>query len=777
MTSQPAGLAFSQGPSLRFETTTALQSGSSGMGFDVRLTTGGSGSLATAFLLQSDPVEHRLLTGYSLAFGVDSVAVGATWRTGQDPLSGSIDGVARGDVGVIWRATNLFGVGYDLGRERRDGRVSLTDHTFTVALRDPRDRLGVEVSYLVSGASEQALETRGQWRTGPVRLFAAARMPTDAGDVSLWHAGVSLALGPASLSTAGGRGGGPGTDVLLSQAFELSSRHETGAWVDPDRLLRISFGGPAEERPTPGYFSTRGREFTDVLLTLDRVAREDRLAGVYVELRGITSGAAQIHELRQALLQVRASGKHVVAYLDSTTIRDLYVASAADWVVASPSLQLLETGIGVEGYYLAELLANLGIEAEFVRTGPYKSAPERYLRSEPSQEARQQLDAYLEDIYAELHAALAERCEEEKLDALLAHPPMTAAGLKECGLVQEVGYDHDVKELYRKKFGRPLVLANREPSDDEREPLWRSDRQVAVLHIQGEITLGRSTTSPLTGSVSVGSDTIVAIAEALRTNPDVAGVIVRIESPGGSAQASDEIAAALKRLSDKKPTVVSMASVAASGGYYVASIGAPIEVTPLTLTGSIGVYAGTFAIEGLTRDLGIGRAFFERGGRSDYFDLRRWDDADRAAVERSVDLSYDRFTSLVSGSRGLSPSEVLELAGGRIWSGSDAVERDLADGTGGFMAAWNRVLDEADLTPERARVVHYPRVEPLFFASPLAAGIALRVSGAGQGPDQGAVTEAIRGMGLAPLITALEPMLRSRGAEPLAHLDLVWSAP
>jgi hypothetical protein len=93
------------------------------------------------------------------------------------------------------------------------------------------------------------------------------------------------------------------------------------------------------------------------------------------------------------------------------------------------------------------------------------------------------------------------------------------------------------------------------------------------------------------------------------------------------------------------------------------------------------------------------------------------------------------------------------------------------------MAAWNRVLDEADLTPERARVVHYPRVEPLFFASPLAAGIALRVSGAGQGPDQGAVTEAIRGMGLAPLITALEPMLRSRGAEPLAHLDLVWSAP
>lgn len=763
LTLQPGALGFIEGGELSLGLISQLDPSAPRQSWDLRVA-GGADGFAGGLLLRQDDRE-QWWTGYGLGFAVSGLSLGLSAQARGVPLwaTAAERSERRVDAGVTLRPTGWAALAYGVGREVAGDGTTGAEQRLGAALRTQDGGWGLEGGLCFDdGGDVKSTELGLAGRFGALGLRLRGEMDTkEAVTAGLF---VSYAFEGA---TVGLGATGDAESASIAERFSLRSRTTPGADAGSPELLAVRLSGPLEQRAIGGLFAPTGRPFADLLEDVRRAATDPRVSGVYLELDSCTGGLAQAGELRAALEEVRSAGKQVVAYLESSTLIDLYLAGSADWVAASPTLQLLKTGVGGTSYYLADLLAQAGIQAQFVRTGPHKSGPETYLMNGPSDEAREQFEAYLKAVEAELVRGIGQddpaRIDQWRKLALEA--PVTADGLMAIGLVQAVGYNDQVEEAYKAAFSKRLTKRDAAPWREEEGP-WAPPAAIGVLHIEGEIVDAAGGLDLLGGDPVATTRAIVEAADTLREDDAIAGAIVLVDSPGGSAWASDEMAHALKRLAAKKPVVVSMGSVAASGGYYVASLGVPIFAMPTTLTGSIGVYAGTFSVDGLFGRLGVHPVRFERGGPTDLLGPHTWSDGERAAIERSVEATYARFLALVAESRGMSVERAREIAGGRIYTGEAAKALGLVDELTGFEGARRYLLDQLGLD-EATTLVHLPSGAGELT---LSAGLAL-LSGAPETNGGAAMLQVVDALGLRRLAKTVRPMVSGAEGAPMMHFD------
>ena len=455
----------------------------------------------------------------------------------------------------------------------------------------------------------------------------------------------------------------------------------------------------------------------DLLRILERVRHDDRIAGVLLRFQGTGPYRfAQAASLRRAIDAAREAGVPVAAWAESLTAVQLWIASGADavWLPEIGAVQLV--GISSEHFYLKDLLDKLDVEPEVVHVGRYKSAGELLTRRSMSPEQREQMEAWQGELYDQLVDAVARGrgLEADAVRDRVDRGPYSAAAALEAGLVDGFLYKDELEEKLR-----PLSRgdASREVSflDPHRylgsvvydvgwRPLVRGLPHLAYVVATGNVHRGP-------GRRGIGSQSLGDLLERIREEERIKAVVIRVDSPGGDAVASDLLYRAIELTRKEKPVVVSMGEVAASGGYYLAAPADAIWIESGSVTGSIGVVGGKINLEGLYRRIGLGRDSVETGERAGVFsDARGFTPDERKAVRDEMEALYDVFLRRVAAGRSLERDALERVAQGRIWSGRAALEVGLVDSLGGPLEALEDARRRSGIADgERYQVAVLPR--------------------------------------------------------------------
>ncbi|MCX4239955.1 S49 family peptidase [Paraliomyxa miuraensis] len=459
------------------------------------------------------------------------------------------------------------------------------------------------------------------------------------------------------------------------------------------------------------------RSLIEMLERLQRAEQAGERSVLVVDARGTGAGWASLHELREALVRVRNAGGHVFAYLETASLKDYYVASVAEQVFVHPAGSLETYGIGSTSLYLKGALDKVGVKAEVIKVDEYKSAGERFTHTAPSEPDRAQRQEIQRDLYATVVHDVAQARGLSLADVRhrFDEAPWGPHAAVDEGLADEVVFRDELLERISERIGAKVEFA--EFYDTTPRLHWAGDPYVAVVLVEDAIVDGKSRKIPLFGLGFAGGDTIAKTLHDLREDPDCRGVVLRVNSPGGSALASDviwrEVAlTAQAHAQDPRfsaPIVVSMGDVAASGGYYV-SAGAPVVLAdPMTITGSIGVISLHFDVSGLLETLGISTFTLAEGKNATIGEpYSAYTEDQRARIEASIRRTYDLFRERVATARGMTPEKVDELGRGHVYSGTDAKALGLVDEMGGLYDAIALVRSEAglpDWRPLKLRVL------------------------------------------------------------------------
>ncbi len=624
--------------------------------------------------------EDRGIGSLALGFAPSrSFGVGAAlrWYGSRD---GSIHGLTVLDLAASWRPAPSLALSL-LGRDL-NGPIGLAgidlpaSFVLAVGLRPAGTRVltldvagGVDTDGRVGlrGAANVAVPYVG-------RLVASAELDGVEDDPTL--------LVTAGLEVSWG-GLGAGGGAVFGDGFGDSP----GWWVGA-RLEGVQRPGI----PTRRYVadvevrsSVDERGLLGLVVQLDRVLHDDRAAGVLLRFRSTGMGTAYAQELRLMIEALEAAGKPVVCHLDAGSGAEWYACAAATKTFLDPAGGVRLAGPHVQVIFLGELMRNAGLRAEFVRIGRFKSAPEQLTNERSSAPATLQRRELYDDVYERLTADLsrdfdvpAERAEELVDGGPYVTPEAVALGLV-AGTADELDLDATLEDAFGDSYPR------RAAPRTESSRRWGAASRVGVVVVDGDIVDGDNVDIPLIGIHMSGGRTVSRAIERLAADPTVAAIVLRVDSPGGSALASDQIWRAVMRARRKKPVIASMGAIAASGGYYVASAAEEIWADPSTVTGSIGIFFGKVDVSPLAGRLGI---TIEHYGRGDHAGLesmwRPFTPAERALVADKIRIWYRLFLRRVAAGRGMEVDEVHEVAQGRVWSGDAAVGIGLVDRLGGF---------------------------------------------------------------------------------------------
>lgn len=492
---------------------------------------------------------------------------------------------------------------------------------------------------------------------------------------------------------------------------------------------------------------------------LERLADDGQIRGLLLVVHDLSAGWAAIESLHEALRIYHNAGKRVVAYLPNTDTRAYMAACGADAIVMPPTAYLNLLGMRVEATFLADALRLAGLEAEVIAVSPYKSGGDQLARASISPEGREQLERLVDDRFERLVTTIsaARALPPESVRALIDQAPLLATDAHAAGLLDATLYEDELEgylgqpawvgaqgaehagepamhgsaggagqapgaleEPSRLASGEEAVQPAKHPGDPPKLAIvewpWaarvlplplaqRQQRYVGVVRVEGAITQGASRhlplPLPLIGGSMAGADSVTQALRRAEASDRIGAVVLHIDSPGGDAFASDLIWREALRLSRRKPLVVSMGDVAASGGYYIAAPARAICARPATLTGSIGVYSLRPNAAALLERARVGTAVISRGANSGIFSpAEPLTDDERATMRRFVFEIYDAFKARVRAGRGLSDEQLDPIAGGRIWTGREAAQIGLVDDLGGFTAAVARARTLADLPPD-----------------------------------------------------------------------------
>lgn len=446
-----------------------------------------------------------------------------------------------------------------------------------------------------------------------------------------------------------------------------------------------------------------------VIDTLEKARRDKRIVAIYLDASHTSAGAsvggfATLKEVRQELEKFRAAGKKIIAYGMELGEREYYLSSVADTVVVNPLGAMEVNGLSTQTMFLTGALQKYGIGVQVVRVGKFKGAVEPYILPKLSPENRQQTQKLLDDVWAEWRSAVAKsrKLTPQKLQAIADNQAILMANeAKAGGLVDRVGYFDEVVTDLKKltdsdkedKTFRQIDLAEYAGVSGKQFGIERDSRnKLAVVYAEGEIVDGQG------GDSEVGGDRFAKTFRKLRQDKNVKAVVLRINSPGGSATAAEVVQREVRLTRQIKPVVVSMGDVAASGGYWIASDSNRIFAEPNTITGSIGVFGLLLNGQKLANDNGITWDSVKTGRYADSQTVSRPKSTEELAVyQRSVNRIYNLFLNKVSQGRKLPQQKVAEIAQGRVWSGVAAKQIGLVDEIGGMDAAINYAAKSANL--------------------------------------------------------------------------------
>jgi len=471
-------------------------------------------------------------------------------------------------------------------------------------------------------------------------------------------------------------------------------------------LVRVGSRQP-ETRPGPVWLSREPRAlaFVDLLRALEAAAADSHVEGVMLRFEGGPSGFARAATLRRAIAKLREAGKTVWAWGERFDALQYYVACAADRVELPPSGSLGLVGLRSQQLFGRELLDKIGVRAQVVRIGSNKAAAEPLTRRGMSQPQREQVDALQGELFDELVAAISagRGLEPEAVRVAIDEGPYAAEAARERGLFDACRYPDEVEETLRERAGREADQDGEAPFVDVASyfalhaggvgwrPLLGDLPRLAYVVATGGVGRGRS-------ARGIASQRYAELFGRLMRDDDVRGVVLRVDSPGGDAVASDLLHRAVEQLARRKPVVVSMGEVAASGGYYLACAAQHIVAERTTLTGSIGVIGGKLDLSGLYRRLGIDVDAVERGERAGLLsESRGFTPDERAALQREMGALYAVFKERVAAGRSLAAEDVERAAQGRVWSGERARALGLIDALGGPLEALAELRERAGL--------------------------------------------------------------------------------
>ncbi len=505
-------------------------------------------------------------------------------------------------------------------------------------------------------------------------------------------------------------------------------------------VLVWRLAGPVLEQRAPRLPFAGGRESDSIaeLYPALHAARQDPgIRGLAVYIQDADFGLAKAQELRRQMLGLRRAGKFVECYLETAGegtngTLEYYLASACERIHLAPAGDLNLLGLYAESRFLRGTFDKLKIEPEFNQVGRYKSAVETYTRYEFTPESREALAAVLDGYFSQIVSAIAEarRKTPYEIKWLIDGAPFSAEEAVKRGLVDQLSYPDQFRDHLKQRVGRePSYLA----IEDYRPARSLAARRVAVVFALGTLVRGRGGTAPWTEETFLGSDDMAALLREMAEDDGVSSVVLRIDSPGGSALAADLILREVGKLKDKKPVVVSMSDLAASGGYYIAAAATKIVAEPATLTGSIGVYGGKLVTRRFEEELlGVGHDAQKRGANADiYSSLQPNSQQQQTRLQQLMLRTYSTFIGHVAAGRRMNRPAVEGVAAGRVWTGAAARKIGLVDELGGLDKAVDIARREAGIRPsETAAVEFYPPPPSwldLFFARrqpPLPAALA-----------------------------------------------------
>lgn len=499
----------------------------------------------------------------------------------------------------------------------------------------------------------------------------------------------------------------PATSSTDSKSKVAATKHEAEKPAKGEKVrlamltLKDSLPETAEQAGPFGEIMLDMREVTN---RLEKAAKDKTVSGIILDIQNPTIGRGKVDELRGAISRFRKSGKKAYAMLDSAEPADYLVACACDEIVMPETGVVVLPGVHAEATFFRGLLAKLGIEADFIHIGDYKGAAEPLTRDKFSDPVRENMTKLIDDLYDDMVTTIVKdrpltiAQAKEIIDTGI----ITATRAKELGLIDRVAYPDTLRADLAKKYqAEPLVFVKnygkKEVDTDFSGPMGffklvqammggesssseRKGKKIAVVYALGPIMTGKSE-SGLFGGETMGSTTIIEALRKANDDKNVVAIVLRVDSPGGSALASDLIWHETQVI--KKPIVASMGDVAASGGYYISMGAKKIFAAPSTITGSIGVVGGKLAMKGLFDKVGITTETIERGKNSGIFSSSgKFTDSQREVVKKMMEDMYSQFTAKAAKGRNMPVENLRKLAGGRIYSGRQAKENGLIDELG-----------------------------------------------------------------------------------------------
>ena len=488
----------------------------------------------------------------------------------------------------------------------------------------------------------------------------------------------------------------------------------------PAYVLLDLTGSYPDHRIRDPWWVRRPQTIEDIRRALAVIRADRRAAGVIVTIGDLPAGLASVQSLRNCFAEFRAGGGRIIAYLADVTTRQYYLASVADAIVMPESGVLNLGGAALEVTFFGEALRRAGVGGEFEQIAEYKSAVEPFTRRGMSEPMREQLNAILDSVYDDLtgEIAAARGLDPAAVRAAIDRSPLSAAEGRDAGLVDDLMYEDELPGYLAAGGRAPAIVPWRTARRRLRAPFrWRMPgRAVAVIPVRGAIQMGESRPRspiplPFARGEASGHASLVRAIRSVARNPLFGAIVLTVDSPGGSALASDLIWRAVVQANRVKPVVAYFGNTAASGGYYVAAGARRIIAQPGTLTGSIGVISGKFTIQELADRAGVHQEILTRGEAAAMTSpFRPFSPEERRRLRTQAEEIYARFLDRVAEGRRLSREQVHAVARGRVWTGRQALQHRLVDRLGDFYVAVDTAKELMGLAP--ARVV------PVFIVRP-----------------------------------------------------------
>ena len=507
---------------------------------------------------------------------------------------------------------------------------------------------------------------------------------------------------------------------------------------DDDDLPKVAYfdlsGGLTEKPADFNFFATYQTSLTlrDLIDRLEKARQDDDVKAVLVRLEEGSLNLSQAMELRDELSALRKTGKRIFTYADSYDTTSYIAASSASDICMLEGGDIMVPGVGFETMFAKGLLDKVGVKADFVQIGEYKGADEEFTRTGASDELKGELNKLADSLYGQIVATISasRKLPPETVKSLVDDSLITGEDAKSSGLVDHLVDAGGMRDLMGDKLGSKIELVADYGQDQKdavdlsspfaffamlaHKPAESTRPGIAVVYAEGVIVDGPSGSGLFNDSGNIGSDTMREALRGAEKDDKIKAVVIRIDSPGGSALASEAMWQAARRVAKTKPVIISVGSMAASGGYYLASAGDYIFADPTAIVGSIGVVGGKFVYTDLFNKLGLNTESFVRGRNADLFSSStEWDDRQRAQVTSWMKKTYDQFTQRVMTTRHGKIADIDAVARGRIFSADQAKDRGIVDRIGGIQETIAYAADKVSLKPGDYDVRVFPPARTL----------------------------------------------------------------